>query len=343
MMPPIGKGADEAHRLDSSSSSANAERASARVRRHRTDAEGTEAPRAAGRARRTSIAEMIASLLSPQLQRAITAEPPIAAGVEPAVGVKPELTDELLATAVITNAMSLVQNPAPSATPSASPASAGRTDGTDGTKTAGTNPADKPEGTKADAATAIQAAAREAGKGIEKLPELTPLEQAVHELIERVMDQRQRRQSDGPAATDAVSAQPLDAASANAAVHAAPATGGHTAPIAAPATPVAIELAGTDEVEASETAVNRLRMVVGDDANKVVVNVAVRGAHVDVTLRASDESTAAALARNLGSLDHALRARGLDLGDRSADHDSEPDAKDPRRSPPRRQRGQEDA
>jgi len=66
---------------------------------------------------------------------------------------------------------------------------------------------------------------------------------------------------------------------------------------------------------------SHVHLIVGDDADRVVVTVAVRGNDVNVALRAGDEHTAAALARNAGALDHAMRARGLDLSSFSAERD----------------------
>ena len=53
--------------------------------------------------------------------------------------------------------------------------------------------------------------------------------------------------------------------------------------------------------------------MIDDGAERVVITVAVRGSEVNVALRGQDDATTAALARNAGSLDHAMRARGLDL------------------------------
>ena len=82
----------------------------------------------------------------------------------------------------------------------------------------------------------------------------------------------------------------------------------------------------------SENDVQRLRLIIGEDANRVVVTVAVRGDTVDVAMRCNDEAIVAALGRNLGTLDHALRARGLALGAGRAERNpSTEDDKRPRR------------
>jgi hypothetical protein len=78
---------------------------------------------------------------------------------------------------------------------------------------------------------------------------------------------------------------------------------------------------------------SHVHLVVGDDAERIVITVAVRGSDVNVALRAADDHTADALARNAGALDHAMRMRGLDLASFSAERD--PDQ--PRRDPPPRE------
>jgi hypothetical protein len=58
---------------------------------------------------------------------------------------------------------------------------------------------------------------------------------------------------------------------------------------------------------------SHVHLVIDDGMERVVVTVAVRGSDVNVAMRGSDDATTAALARNAGSLDHAMRGRGLDL------------------------------
>jgi hypothetical protein len=69
---------------------------------------------------------------------------------------------------------------------------------------------------------------------------------------------------------------------------------------------------------------SHVNLVLEDGAERVVVTVAVRGNEVHAMLRGGDEQTAASLARNAASLDHALRAGGLDLAsfqtERDPDH-----------------------
>jgi hypothetical protein len=77
---------------------------------------------------------------------------------------------------------------------------------------------------------------------------------------------------------------------------------------------------------------SHVHLVLEDGAERVVVTVAVRGNEVNVGVRASDDQLAAALARNAATLDHAMRARGLDLASFSAERDSAHD--DHERQPP---------
>ncbi len=67
---------------------------------------------------------------------------------------------------------------------------------------------------------------------------------------------------------------------------------------------------------------NHLHLVMGDGDARVVLTVAVRGADINVSMRTSDDSTAASFARNAGSLDDAMRGRGLHLNEFSAERDA---------------------
>jgi hypothetical protein len=66
---------------------------------------------------------------------------------------------------------------------------------------------------------------------------------------------------------------------------------------------------------------SHVHLVLDDGAERVVMTVAVRGNDVNVSLRASDDHTGAALARNAATLDHALRARKLELAGFSMQRD----------------------
>jgi hypothetical protein len=163
-------------------------------------------------------------------------------------------------------------------------------------------------------------------------PTLTPLEQAVHDMLAELApvhtrDAEPHEEHDEPADAPAP-------ANTNAPIATTAAAPAHTdAPHAThAATPPPV----LREMQAAELPVaqSHVHLVVGDDAERVVVTVAVRGNDVNVALRAGDEHTAAALARNAGALDHALRTRGLDLASFSAERD--PDRR--RREQPPRER-----
>lgn len=66
---------------------------------------------------------------------------------------------------------------------------------------------------------------------------------------------------------------------------------------------------------------SHVHLVIDDGAERVVVTVAVRGTEVNATIRGGDDQTAAAIARNAASLDHALRAGGLDLSSFTSERD----------------------
>jgi hypothetical protein len=68
---------------------------------------------------------------------------------------------------------------------------------------------------------------------------------------------------------------------------------------------------------------SHMHLVLDDGPQRVVVTVAVRGNEVNATIRGGDEQTASAIARNAASLDHALRAGGLDLSSFSSERDLE--------------------
>ncbi len=132
---------------------------------------------------------------------------------------------------------------------------------------------------------------------------LTPLEQAVHDLLSQLGDAKHDQPShDDDGAGEQASAQKLAATAQTA----APAKGESFAP-AAPAAPVA-----QPDAQQLQSA-HHAHIVIGDDSDRIVMTVAVRGSAVNVTLKANDDHTAAAFARNAGSLDDAMRQRGLDL------------------------------
>jgi hypothetical protein len=141
-------------------------------------------------------------------------------------------------------------------------------------------------------------------------PVLTPLEQAVHDLIEQQQPPDDREVDERPADAPVAPRAPE--------VAAAPAK------IEPPRRPEPVAPL-REAPEPIQQAQSHVHLVLDDGPERVVMTVAVRGAEINVALRGEHEATAAALARNAASLDHALRARGLDLASFSADRD--PDAR----------------
>jgi hypothetical protein len=161
----------------------------------------------------------------------------------------------------------------------------------------------------------------------------TPLELAVADLLEQLSPAAgpapdAELDTDEPAPAIAEPA-PLGAPAAAPAIHAADRT-------ERPAAPAPIrELAPPPDAPANPSHVH-LVLDESPTGERVVVTVAVRGSEVNVALRGGDDTTAAALARNAASLDHALRARGLDLNDFTAARDPRDDhrpARDDRERP----------
>jgi len=144
---------------------------------------------------------------------------------------------------------------------------------------------------------------------------VTPLAQAAHDYIaELERAQRPAAAQDAPRAPSA----------AEAVIAIAPAPGDRlpdpgpvrAQPAAAPAPPQAPD---------APTNPSHVHLIVEDGPARVVVTVAVRGDEVRVAMRSNDDAVTAGLARNAGALDHALRARGMDLQDFTAERD--PDAR----------------
>jgi hypothetical protein len=98
-----------------------------------------------------------------------------------------------------------------------------------------------------------------------------------------------------------------------------------TSPIASRTEPVhkapAIAAATLPAETEQAAPTSHVHLVLDDGAERVVMTVAVRGSEVNVSLRASDDHTGAALARNAATLDHALRARKLELADFTTQRD----------------------
>jgi hypothetical protein len=169
--------------------------------------------------------------------------------------------------------------------------------------------------TATDATAAIDATKTPAAPAAE--PPLSPLEQAVHDIIAALPQpkpevEHEDTTKDEPAESSTESPTPAPV------VIAAPAQ--QTQAPAARAVPPPAPIA---EPRATEmpAATSHMHLVLGDGDDRVVLTVAVRGQDVNVSMRSGDEGTAAALARNAASLDHAMRAHGLDLASFSSERD----------------------
>jgi hypothetical protein len=138
----------------------------------------------------------------------------------------------------------------------------------------------------------------------------TPLEQAVHDLLSD-LGTSSKHDDDDPASDEL----------AQAAAQMKPAT---AEPVVAPhATAPVVQAAPVAPPDAQQMqSAHHAHIVVGDGADRVVMTVAVRGSAVNVTLKTSDDHTAAALARNAGVLDQAMRHRGLDLEQMQTEHEA---------------------
>lgn len=168
----------------------------------------------------------------------------------------------------------------------------------------------------------VEAACVSAG-GEETLP-TTPLEQAVHDLIDRL-----REGSDKASAHDAPT-EPL-----------LPGTTLASATIDdAPAKPVAARAEVREPTPAEQQVSTSHVHLVIDDGERLVLTVAVRGSEVIAHVRGDNEATAAALARNAGVLDEALRARGLNLAELQTGRDHAEPERRPHQQPEPREKPQ---
>jgi hypothetical protein len=135
-------------------------------------------------------------------------------------------------------------------------------------------------------------------------PPLTPLEQAVHDMLSELSDHK-----DAPK-PDITMAQALQLAPTTTTI--APPEGSTEPKQAVPVAP---------QQPQELVSQNHAHLVFDDPNGRIVMTVAVRGSEVNVTMRASDDSTAAAMARNAGSLEEAMRGRGLQLAQFDAQRD----------------------
>ncbi|HEX7701761.1 MAG TPA: flagellar hook-length control protein FliK [Kofleriaceae bacterium] len=167
------------------------------------------------------------------------------------------------------------------------------------TQKAAATVADAPEQTQAAIVQVLVAVKTEAAPE----PPLTPLEQAVHDMLTELSD---HKEAPNP---DVAMAQALQLAPATSTSIAPPPTEPKQAAPVAPQQP--------EELVSQ----NHAHLVFDDPNGRIVMTVAIRGTEVNVSMRASDDSTAAALARNAGSLEEAMRGRGLQLAQFDAQRD----------------------
>jgi hypothetical protein len=137
-------------------------------------------------------------------------------------------------------------------------------------------------------------------------PPMTPLEQAVHDLLSELADKKTSTSD----ATTAMTGATFQLAPTSTII--AP----DIAPDVQPTAPVAPAPPPAELVSQ-----NHAHLVLDDANGRVVMTVAVRGSEVNVSVRSADDSTAAALARNAASLDDAMRGRGLQLAQFDAQRD----------------------
>jgi len=262
-----------------------------------------------------------------------TDSPPVAAGAQPDAGAAAALAASL---GLIPGAAATQTQVAP-ITPPSTPPSTNTSDAgpVSALLAASTGRALGAPGKPAPDAAAATAPApvAPATSGLETMA-MTPLEQAVHELIGRIAehDTAHIRATKPPA--DDIGDAELAPFHMLASAHVAAARDP-----AAPATAIAHAAAPTERPEPPANP-SHVHLVLDDGAERTVVTVAMRGTEVHVAMRSTDDATASALARNAASLDHAMRARGLVLGELTAEREPserrsprDPDPRDRRERP----------
>jgi hypothetical protein len=169
--------------------------------------------------------------------------------------------------------------------------------------------------------------------GLEAVLTMTPLEQAVHDLLGRVAEHETGHARAAKPASDDASDPAL------APFHLLAQT--HIASVAhdpgAPATGAPARAAAPVQIPEPPANPSHVHLVLDDGPERTVVTVALRGTEVHVALRSTDDATTTALARNAASLDHAMRARGLALAELTAEREP-PDRHPPRDPEPRERR-----
>jgi hypothetical protein len=180
---------------------------------------------------------------------------------------------------------------------------------------------------------------------------MSPLEQAVHDLIGRFSDRDPAHARAAKPGEDSDPIEPADAGFAAGALFggfAAPlhVTAANDAPVRGATATTAGPAAAFVAPAAPELPSNpsHIHLVLDDGPERVVVTVAVRGSDVHVALRGSDDATTTALARNAASLDHAMRGRGLALSELTTERDPNPQHSPPgHQEPEPRERRKPDA
>ncbi len=189
---------------------------------------------------------------------------------------------------------------------------------------AGTRPGvTAPNTDAADAATPV---ASVPAPGVGTLP-MTPLEQAVHDLLGRIAEPDAADVGPSEAPLDGHPDADLAPFHMLASTHVASAA--HDP--AAPAATTPGRAAAPIQVPEPPANPSHVHLVLEDGAERTVVTVALRGNEVHVAMRSTDDTTTSALARNAASLDHAMRARGLALAELTAER--EPNHRPPPRDP----------
>ena len=144
----------------------------------------------------------------------------------------------------------------------------------------------------------------------------TPIEQAVHQLLDQIQTFAQAANDEvAPIALDEIDddEESLEVSLSPDAIAVAPDAPQKPDHNAAPRGPTATVAVREPAPLPENPNPSHVHLVLDDGPARVVVTVAVRGSEVNVGLRGGDDQTAASLARNAASLDHAMRARGLDL------------------------------
>ena len=162
---------------------------------------------------------------------------------------------------------------------------------------------------------------------------LTPLEQAVHDVLERLRDDSDKASDrDDRDGREPHQSLPLPGVISMSATI-------EDAPIKKPEGPQPLR-EPTPAEQLQNANPSHIHLVI-DDGERLVVTVAVRGDQVMTHLRGDNQETANAFARNAGVLDEAMRARGLNLAELHTSHEQSPGQRQQKHTPPQeRERAQ---